>query len=64
MSRNAFICSQMTHFQEKKASYKRKAYLEFKLKKGTEHTHTHTPDTSSSCALSVNTGLSERASRQ
>lgn len=62
MSRNAFICSQMTHFQEKKASYKRKAYLEFKLKKGTEHTHT--PDTSSSCALSVNTGLSERASRQ
>lgn len=40
MSRNAFICSQMTHFQEKKASYKRKAYLEFKLKKGTEHTHT------------------------
>lgn len=48
--------------RKKKASYKRKAYLEFKLKKGTEHTHT--PDTSSSCALSVNTGLSERASRQ
>lgn len=26
--------------KKKKASYKRKAYLEFKLKKGTEHTHT------------------------